>query len=106
MSTPANYYQDINTPELALSGLPKRVEAVIMACAHIRQEVNRIRNTALANRVPVSPGLLAVLSHLQVDVAFAAVELAQFSGKPYADIAELLKLINDPNLRGSNEDHN
>ena len=95
-ASPANYYPDISDPVVAAAELPKKIEALILLSEHLRQECNRIRNTALANRMQVSPSFTAGLSHLQTDLAHMRVELAYMSGKSGAELVEYLKVLQEP----------
>lgn len=103
MATKANYYPDISNPSEVEKLLPSRIENLILACEAIRQEVNKIRNTLLANQIPVSRELLSGISHLQVDMAYIRVELAHFLGKPHEEIDAMMEHVHNPWRRGSNE---
>lgn len=93
---PANYYSDIRDPLSAAQELPKKLEALAHLCEHIRQECNRIRNTALANQMRYPPGLLACVAHLQIDIAQLRVELGYLSGKSGAELNDYIKMLQDP----------
>ena len=100
MATPDNYFQKEMSPQDLLD----RIRAVIEGAELIRKEVNRIRNTANAMRVPLSRELKANLSHLQIDLTHLRVELGYTLGLQGEEFQQMLRQLENPLAILSNED--
>ena len=106
MASRDNYFPGSLTmsPAERMSLLNQRLRSVVEGSELIRKECNRIRNEFLTLGVPVDEDLLALLSHLQIDIVHLRVKFARMLGLKGEEMQQILWLLENPMSQLSNED--